>query len=222
MAQMKLKIIRPRLPTIVRARFHHRRHLSYWIFGIAIALGLFGASVVLLRHEKDLREVATTISGGADFRGAIVSTCFTPAQTCVGDIISQINAARTEIRVQAYGFTSPLILSALATARARGVDVAVILTSRLVALERELPVRRMHCMQEFLYLSIFRPAIAHNKVMIIDRHIVITGSYNFTVAAERRNAENVTFIDSADVATHFLENWQSRLAASRPYTRQSP
>ncbi len=180
MAQMKLKTIRPRLPTIVRARFHHRRHLSYWIFGIAIALGLFGASVVLLRHEKDLREVATTISGGADFRGAIVSTCFTPAQTCVGDIISQINAARTEIRVQAYGFTSPLILSALATARARGVDVAVILdksasgsgagaSGATYALHAGIPV------------SIdFRPAIAHNKVMIIDRHIVITGSYNLT------------------------------------------
>lgn len=29
-------------------------------------------------------------------------------------------------------------------------------------------------------------AIAHNKIMIIDREIVITGSFNFTKAAEKR------------------------------------
>jgi len=29
-------------------------------------------------------------------------------------------------------------------------------------------------------------AIAHNKIMVIDREVVITGSFNFTRAAERR------------------------------------
>ena len=31
-------------------------------------------------------------------------------------------------------------------------------------------------------------AIAHNKVIIIDRETVITGSFNFTKAAEEKNA----------------------------------
>jgi phosphatidylserine/phosphatidylglycerophosphate/cardiolipin synthase-like enzyme len=60
-----------------------------------------------------------------------------------------------------------------------------------------------------------QPAIAHNKIVIIDRHLVITGSYNFTRSAERRNAENVTFIDSAEVASRFLSNWNARRAVSR-------
>jgi len=68
----------------------------------------------------------------------------------------------------------------------------------------------------------FRPAIAHNKVMIIDRHLVITGSYNFTASAERRNAENVIFIDAGEVAERFLLNWKSRKEASRIYVEPPP
>lgn len=34
-------------------------------------------------------------------------------------------------------------------------------------------------------------AIAHNKVIIIDGETAITGSFNFTKAAEEKNAENL-------------------------------
>lgn len=63
----------------------------------------------------------------------------------------------------------------------------------------------------------YRPAIAHNKVIVIDKHIVVTGSYNFTAAAEHRNSENVTIIDSAEVASRFLSNWESRRVVSRTF-----
>jgi len=54
-------------------------------------------------------------------------------------------------------------------------------------------------------------------VILVDKHIVVTGSYNFTAAAERKNTENVTIIDSSEVANRFLSNWESRRAVSRPY-----
>lgn len=63
----------------------------------------------------------------------------------------------------------------------------------------------------------YRPAIAHNKVIVVDKHIVVTGSYNVTAAAEHRNTENVTVVDSPKVADQFLSNWQSRLVVSRPF-----
>lgn len=52
-----------------------------------------------------------------------------------------------------------------------------------------------------------KEAIQHNKVMIIDSEIVITGSFNFTKAAEERNAENVLVIRSKEMAKMYLENW---------------
>ena len=58
------------------------------------------------------------------------------------------------------------------------------------------------------------PGIAHNKVMIIDKKIVVTGSFNFTNAADKRNAENVIIINNASIAKQYLQNWLSRKEAN--------
>jgi phosphatidylserine/phosphatidylglycerophosphate/cardiolipin synthase-like enzyme len=63
----------------------------------------------------------------------------------------------------------------------------------------------------------WQPAIAHNKAIIIDRAMVIGGSYNYTQAAGQKNAENITFTTSPVVVEWFLDNWDSRMAASRPF-----
>ena len=65
----------------------------------------------------------------------------------------------------------------------------------------------------------FQPAIAHNKVMVIDRRNVITGSFNFTTAAQKRNAENVLIVlDDPAIAEAYAANWQRRSDVARPYS----
>ena len=61
------------------------------------------------------------------------------------------------------------------------------------------------------------PAIAHNKVIVIDGRTVLTGSFNFTLSADTRNAENVVVLESANVAGWFLANWREREAVSRVF-----
>jgi phosphatidylserine/phosphatidylglycerophosphate/cardiolipin synthase-like enzyme len=61
--------------------------------------------------------------------------------------------------------------------------------------------------------------LAHNKVMVIDGRIVITGSFNFTKAAEEFNAENLLVIRDADLAAKYAQNWQEHLEHSVPYER---
>ena len=56
-----------------------------------------------------------------------------------------------------------------------------------------------------------KQAIAYNKVMIIDSHIVVTGSFNFTKTAEEKNTENLLVIDDPELAVKYSENrktWQ--------------
>jgi phosphatidylserine/phosphatidylglycerophosphate/cardiolipin synthase-like enzyme len=61
-------------------------------------------------------------------------------------------------------------------------------------------------------------AIAHNKVILIDGSIVITGSFNFTKAAQERNAENVLIIsDARALASAYKRNWLRRQNASKPF-----
>lgn len=54
--------------------------------------------------------------------------------------------------------------------------------------------------------------------MIIDGKVVITGSYNFTRAAEKSNAENIVIIESGPIAEKYLQNWQKHRNHSKPYS----
>jgi phosphatidylserine/phosphatidylglycerophosphate/cardiolipin synthase-like enzyme len=63
-------------------------------------------------------------------------------------------------------------------------------------------------------------AIAHNKVMLIDSKIVITGSFNFTKAAEERNLENLLIICSKELADRYVDNWWAHLRHSVSFRRQ--
>jgi phosphatidylserine/phosphatidylglycerophosphate/cardiolipin synthase-like enzyme len=53
--------------------------------------------------------------------------------------------------------------------------------------------------------------------MIIDQETVITGSFNFTRAAEESNAENVLIIRSKGLTREYLENWENDRAQSEGY-----
>ena len=60
-------------------------------------------------------------------------------------------------------------------------------------------------------------AIAHNKIMIIDKETVITGSFNFTKAAEEKNAENLLILKSKELAKLYIDNWNKHKKHSRDY-----
>jgi len=51
----------------------------------------------------------------------------------------------------------------------------------------------------------------HHKVLIIDERLVITGSYNFSKNADRRNDENIIIIDNPEIAAEYLAEYR-RLA----------
>ena len=60
-------------------------------------------------------------------------------------------------------------------------------------------------------------AIAHNKIMVIDGYEILTGSFNFTKAAEEKNAENLLVIQDAPLAAKYAENWRNHLMHSEAY-----
>ena len=60
-------------------------------------------------------------------------------------------------------------------------------------------------------------AIAHNKIIVIDGATVITGSFNFSKAAEESNAENLLVIRDKGLADKYTANWQAHAQHSEPY-----
>ena len=146
---------------------------------------------------------------------ADVSACFVPEERCTGEITAVLDSAQTEIRVQAYAFSSRPIAAALKAARDRGVDVQVVV-DRSNESHRGGVTDGLAAAGVGVWVD-WSPAIAHSKVMIVDRHLVVGGSFNYSAAADSRNAENVTFIDSPVVAGWFLANWQARRDVSEAW-----
>lgn len=139
--------------------------------------------------------------------------CFPPDESCARLIITAIDSARAQIRVQAYSFTRQDIAAALIRAAQRGVDVGVII-DRQHAFEKSGMMPKLSEAGITVLVDSVK-GLAHSKVMIIDATVVVTGSYNFTSAAERRNAENLLIVSDPGLAARYLMNWQKRQAESR-------
>ncbi len=140
---------------------------------------------------------------------------FSPRGGCTDAIVDAIDAARQTVRVQAYSFTSAGIAKALLDARKRGVDVQVIL-DKSQETQKYSSADFLHNSGIAVYIDRAH-AIAHNKIIIIDQQTVITGSFNFTKAAEERNAENVLIIKDEKLASRYAQNWKEHFMHSEEY-----
>ena len=94
--------------------------------------------------------------------------------------------------MQAYSFTSAPIAKALVDAHKRGVTVLAMLDKSNETEKYSADTFLVNAGIQTLIDD--QHAIAHNKVMVIDRATVITGSFNFTKAAEEKNAKNLLVI----------------------------
>ncbi|MRR08309.1 MAG: phospholipase D family protein [Deltaproteobacteria bacterium] len=145
-----------------------------------------------------------------------VDVFFSPRGGATDAIVSEIASARSEILVQAYSFTSVPVAKALLDARKRGTRIEVVLDKS----QR----RERYSSADFLvhggiptYIDA-RHAIAHNKIMIIDRNTLITGSFNFTKAAEEKNAENLMVIrKNKPLVDRYLRNLEDHRDHSERY-----
>ncbi len=180
-------------------------------------LALFAASTMATAFEPpaDSRvHPAMTASG-------TIQLAFSPEDDTGALIIEAINGAKKQVLVQTFSFTHRKIAQALIDAKRRGVDV------QLLA-DRE-QIRRM---QRGLVPEIAAAGIptfvdsehdsAHNKIMVIDagsqQGIVITGSFNFTHAAQYRNAENLLiFRGNPQLTQSYLNNWKRHRAHSQTF-----
>ena len=140
---------------------------------------------------------------------------FSPHGGCTDAIVKELGKAKSEILVQAYSFTSKEIAKALIEAHKRGIPIQIILDKSNRSGKYSAGDFTAH-MGIPTYID-SRHAIAHNKIIIIDRETIITGSFNFTRAAEEKNAENLLILHSKDLAKEYIDNWNEHKKHSEVY-----
>jgi phosphatidylserine/phosphatidylglycerophosphate/cardiolipin synthase-like enzyme len=139
--------------------------------------------------------------------GTAVEVYFSPNDQVSRRLVELINEADESIVFLASNFTSDPLSQALLLAQVRGVLISGLMdadnaindtgSDYSLLVNAGIPV-----------MLDKDPGSMHHKVLIIDRVIVVLGSYNFTASAERRNDENLLIIHDPLLALRFLREYQ--------------
>ena len=145
-----------------------------------------------------------------------VEAYFSPHGGATEAIVKELNSAQNEILIQAYSFTSKPIAKALVEAKKRGIRIEVILDKSQRS-EKYSSADFIAHAGILTYIDSAH-AIAHNKIMIIDQETLVTGSFNFTNAAENNNAENLLIIKGNKVLVdRYIQNFNEHKRHSMRY-----
>lgn len=148
---------------------------------------------------------------------------FSPEGKISDKIINYINSSKSSIDIAMYNFTKRDIAWALVDAHNRGIKVRILLDG---ASSFGRSSKCIFFKKKNMDVKIYNKSMMHNKFAIIDRSLLITGSYNWTARAERSNRENILFIKEAPEIIkkyddEFENMWNSSEEAKIPEV-QSP
>ncbi len=134
---------------------------------------------------------------------------FAPEDRVEDEIVNEIRDAGTTIDVMAFSFTSEPIAKAMATRLGKGVRVRALFETRQAGSQ--------YSQDDFLaangaevYMDTNGDNM-HHKVLIIDKEVVVTGSYNFSKSANTQNDENVLILHSPVLAERYIQEFESLL-----------
>jgi phosphatidylserine/phosphatidylglycerophosphate/cardiolipin synthase-like enzyme len=138
--------------------------------------------------------------------GTPIQVLFSAEDHIVSNLIALVNDAKVNIRFLAFSFTDYPLAKAMIDRALAGVDVkGVYETFGSTGTGSELktfwcahiPVRQDG-----------NPSFLHDKVIIIDNSIVVTGSLNYSSNADDSNEENVVILDNAEIAALYLQEFE--------------
>lgn len=151
-----------------------------------------------------------------------LEVAFSPNEGSEELVTKVITSARNEIRVLAYSFTSPAVVSALLNAKQKGVDIKVVADSKNNTTQDSSGKARaalstlVNAGIDVRTIDVY--SIHHNKVIITARETVELGSFNYSSGAALRNSENVLVNwHNPQLAAVYLKHFQRNYAQAAPY-----
>jgi phosphatidylserine/phosphatidylglycerophosphate/cardiolipin synthase-like enzyme len=138
--------------------------------------------------------------------GVPVENYFSPEDGASRNIVAWISRAAQSVDFLAFSFTSDEIGNALIARQKDGVPVRGVFEKRNAeGIGSEYPRLQQARIDVLPDGNCYT---MHHKVIIIDRRVVITGSYNFTSRAETVNDENLLIIDDPAIAKLYLDEFE--------------
>jgi len=208
------------------------KYLIVILIGVALGYALGSSSIDVSEYEDKIRALKAETSdlqskleqayseikslqnqiSNLNRQLRILGIYFSPRGGCEDEIIHWIDQANKSIHILIYSFTLDSIGDALIRAHKRGVEVKVVFEEDQITRYSEYQRLKAAGIE---VRNDTNPRLMHDKVMIIDGIIVITGSYNYSRSAEEYNNENLIVILSDQVASIYEEEFQKIWRQSR-------
>lgn len=141
----------------------------------------------------------------------VVETYFTPKDDIVALVVGLIDGTQGTLDVAAYTFSHRDIAAAIIRAHERGVKIRFVMD---YTQSRNITCRAIDLIEAGIEVRTRRRrGFQHNKYLIIDGSVVLTGSFNFAPSAQAYNAENVLVIRHApQIVAAFVANHERVLS----------
>ena len=197
------------------------RFITEFFHGIGAfdgSIQIFSSPPIAVIGLKELPSgIFSTLPSGPSAANSAVSSIesfFSPAGGIALRITQEIERAVSSIDIAIYTFTETEIADELIAAKNRGVSIRIVADAGEASATGSVIARLERAGFQVKRTEGIGTGIMHNKYVILDGRLLITGSYNWSDAAEIKNFENVVFIqDSATVSSYqnnFISIWNTR------------
>ena len=135
---------------------------------------------------------------------------FSPGDDLEGELIALVDGAKSQIDVLGFAFTHYRLAQSLVRAKRRGLRVRIVMDKES---------KNWDALKEVglsPHLDGYHPRM-HNKVILLDQRVIVTGSANFSHSAFERNAENLLILfDQPKLQKAYQSDFQKHFAHSKP------
>lgn len=138
---------------------------------------------------------------------SILEVSFCPKDDCLNKLLNEINSANKTIDLAIYSFTLDEVADSLISAKNRGVRVRVVFDYLQSFNAYSVDEKLMSGGIPVLKKGKGSWGSMHNKFIIIDNEKVLTGSFNYSRNAIKRNNENLLLIVDENVISYYLKEF---------------
>jgi phosphatidylserine/phosphatidylglycerophosphate/cardiolipin synthase-like enzyme len=137
--------------------------------------------------------------------GTPIQIYFSPEDKVMSHMIPYVSSAQSNIRFLAFNFTDDSLAKAMIDRANAGVDTAGIYEKTGSETDSS-EMKTFYCANVPVRQD-GNPRFLHDKIIVIDNHIVISGSFNFSSNATENNDENVIIVDSPEIASLYMQEF---------------
>jgi phosphatidylserine/phosphatidylglycerophosphate/cardiolipin synthase-like enzyme len=153
--------------------------------------------------------------------GMPIENYFAAEDGVAARLVERLMQAQHKIHFLAFSFTHDAMGQAMLARKQAGLEVqGVFETTGSNTQFSEYPKMKQAGLEVY---QDGNPYVMHHKVILLDDHITIFGSFNFSNNADQDNDENLLIVDDPTFTGHFEQEFQRVLAAAKnPPARKQP